>query len=120
MELHWLMILFTSSGVEVAQVHWVIYALSVYRVSSKAFEIDLFITNIIKYKGKRWYTFENMGTPPSPRYGSTLTVVQNKIYVFGGESIRGRPEDGSHIYILDCCKILKRPTFGLSYLLSSL
>lgn len=45
-----------------------------------------------------------MGTPPSPRYGLTLTVVQNKIYVFGGESISGKTDDGSHVYILDCCK----------------
>ncbi|KAI8088133.1 hypothetical protein BDF21DRAFT_412536 [Thamnidium elegans] len=58
-----------------------------------------------RIKSKRWFMFQNMGTPPSPRYGSTLTVVQNKIYVFGGECLTGKTDDSSHVYILDCSKI---------------
>lgn len=55
--------------------------------------------------------FQNMGTPPSPRYGSTLTVIQNKIYVFGGECLTGKTDDSSHVYILDCCKYKKKNVF---------
>ncbi|GAA5800821.1 hypothetical protein HPULCUR_006260 [Helicostylum pulchrum] len=58
-----------------------------------------------RIKSKRWFMFQNMGTPPSPRYGSTLTVIQNKIYVFGGECLTGKTDDSSHVYILDCSKI---------------
>jgi N-acetylneuraminic acid mutarotase len=58
-----------------------------------------------RIKSQRWYMFQNMGAPPSPRFGSTLTVIQSKIYVFGGESVSGKTEDSSHVYILDCCKV---------------
>lgn len=57
-----------------------------------------------RIKSQRWYMFQNMGAPPSPRFGATLTVIQNKIYVFGGESVSGKTEDTSYVYILDCGK----------------
>lgn len=54
--------------------------------------------------GQRWYMFQSMGVPPSPRYGFTMSVIQNKIYVFGGDSMGGRVDDINQIFILDCCK----------------
>ncbi|KAI9264745.1 hypothetical protein BY458DRAFT_513843 [Sporodiniella umbellata] len=62
-----------------------------------------------RLKNQRWYTFQNMGTPPSARYGTSLTLCQKKLYVFGGESVNGKTEDGSHIHILDCSKIKYPP-----------
>jgi hypothetical protein len=46
-----------------------------------------------------------MGPPPSPRFGLSLTVIQNKIYVFGGDSVGTKNEDSAHMFILDCCKV---------------
>ncbi|KAI7904461.1 uncharacterized protein BX663DRAFT_505114 [Cokeromyces recurvatus] len=58
-----------------------------------------------RIKSQRWYMFQGMGSPPSPRYGLSLTVIQNKIYVFGGDSINGKSDDSNYVYILDCSKI---------------
>ncbi|CEI92921.1 hypothetical protein RMCBS344292_07168 [Rhizopus microsporus] len=62
-----------------------------------------------RIKSRRWYTFQNMGSPPSARYGATLTLNQNKIFVFGGDSLYGKVDDGSYVYILDCSKIKYPP-----------
>ncbi|KAI9485266.1 MAG: hypothetical protein EXX96DRAFT_475623, partial [Benjaminiella poitrasii] len=62
-----------------------------------------------RIKSQRWYMFQSMGTPPSPRYGLSLTVIQNKIYVFGGDSVNGKTDDSNCIYVLDCSKIRYPP-----------
>lgn len=59
--------------------------------------------------------FQSMGPPPSPRFGHTLTVIQNKIYVFGGESVGTKNEDSSHVFILDCCKYIKKKTLSFLF-----
>lgn len=48
--------------------------------------------------------FQSMGAPPSPRYGLSMTVIHNKIYVFGGDSVTGKTDDSAYVYTLDCCK----------------
>ncbi|KAG1468788.1 hypothetical protein G6F56_003634 [Rhizopus delemar] len=62
-----------------------------------------------RLKNQRWYTFQNMGAPPSARYATSLTLCQNKLYVYGGDSVYGKMEDGSYVYILDCSKIKYPP-----------
>jgi N-acetylneuraminic acid mutarotase len=57
-----------------------------------------------RIKTKRWYMFQNMGSPPSPRYGHSLSVSGSKVYVVGGESVTGKTEDTAYVYILDCSK----------------
>lgn len=57
-----------------------------------------------KHLDQRWFTFQNMGVPPSARYGASLTSNQSKIYVYGGECLHGKAEDGPYVHILDCCK----------------
>jgi hypothetical protein len=52
--------------------------------------------------------FQKMGPAPSTRYRHTMTTVQNKIFVFGGESgISPKPDEEGIIHILDTCKYLK-------------
>jgi hypothetical protein len=64
--------------------------------------------------------FQSMGPPPSPRFGLTLTVIQQKIYVFGGESVGTKNEDSAHVFILDCCKCIKKAfVIPLTFLLCS-
>ncbi|KAI8642164.1 hypothetical protein BD408DRAFT_387626 [Parasitella parasitica] len=58
-----------------------------------------------RIKSQRWYMFQGMGTPPSPRYGLSMTVIGSKIYVFGGESVAGKTDDSACVYALDCSKI---------------
>ncbi|KAI8970301.1 hypothetical protein BDF20DRAFT_838671 [Mycotypha africana] len=62
-----------------------------------------------KIKSKRWYMFQSMGIPPSPRYGHTLTVFKNKLYVFGGDTDSEKNEDSTHVFTLDCAKIRYPP-----------
>ncbi|KAI8067639.1 uncharacterized protein B0P05DRAFT_620692 [Gilbertella persicaria] len=61
-----------------------------------------------RIKSQRWYMFQSMGIPPSPRFGLTLTAIQKKIYVFGGESI-GKADDSLSLFVLDCTKIKYPP-----------
>lgn len=46
-----------------------------------------------------------MGSPPSPRHGASLTLIQNRMFVYGGNLANGKVDDGSFVYILDCCKM---------------
>ncbi|KAG1047224.1 hypothetical protein G6F43_010318 [Rhizopus delemar] len=62
-----------------------------------------------RIKSQRWYTFQNMGSPPSPRHGASLTLIQNRMFVYGGDSANGKMDDGSFVYILDCSKIKYPP-----------
>ncbi|KAK4508865.1 uncharacterized protein ATC70_013488 [Mucor velutinosus] len=62
-----------------------------------------------RIKSQRWYMFQSMGAPPSPRYGLSMTVIHNKIYVFGGDSVTGKTDDSAHVYTLDCSKIKYPP-----------
>ncbi|KAG0911780.1 hypothetical protein G6F33_006687 [Rhizopus arrhizus] len=62
-----------------------------------------------RIKNQRWFTFQNMGVPPSARYGASLTSNQSKIYVYGGECLHGKAEDGPYVHILDCSKIKYPP-----------
>jgi hypothetical protein len=48
--------------------------------------------------------FQSMGSPPSPRYGLSMTVIHNKIYVYGGDSVTGKTDDSAYVYTLDCCR----------------
>lgn len=48
--------------------------------------------------------FQSMGPPPSPRYGLSMTVIHNKIYVYGGDSVTGKTDDSAYVYTLDCCR----------------
>ncbi|KAG1047053.1 hypothetical protein G6F43_010483 [Rhizopus delemar] len=62
-----------------------------------------------RIKNQRWFTFQNMGVPPSARYGASLTSNQSKIYVYGGECLHGKAEDGPYVHVLDCSKIKYPP-----------
>ncbi|CEP12984.1 hypothetical protein [Parasitella parasitica] len=62
-----------------------------------------------RIKSQRWYMFQGMGTPPSPRYGLSMTVIGSKIYIFGGDSIAGKTDDSAYVYTLDCSKIKYPP-----------
>ncbi|CAG8551116.1 19010_t:CDS:10 [Rhizophagus irregularis] len=57
----------------------------------------------------RWYKFPNLGPSPSPRFGLTMTLSQDKVYIFGGDSFHTRPDEDGTIHILDTSKI-KFPT----------
>ncbi|RIA93152.1 hypothetical protein C1645_722866, partial [Glomus cerebriforme] len=57
----------------------------------------------------RWYKFPNLGTSPGPRYGLTMTLSQDKVYIFGGESSQTKIDEDGIIHILDTSK-LKFPT----------
>lgn len=56
---------------------------------------------------RRWYTFQNMGTSPSPRSGHSMTTVGKSIVVVGGEPSSATPaiNDLSLTYVLDTTKI---------------
>ncbi|KAL9611684.1 MAG: hypothetical protein Q9167_003679 [Letrouitia subvulpina] len=60
-----------------------------------------------KITSRRWYTFQNMGAPPSPRSGHSMTAFGQKIVVLAGEpSTPPRdPAELSLVYILDTMKI---------------
>ena len=62
-----------------------------------------------RIKSQRWYMFQSMGPPPSPRYGLSMTVIHNKIYVYGGDSVTGKTDDSAYVYTLDCSKIKYPP-----------
>lgn len=55
----------------------------------------------------RWYSFQNMGTSPSPRSGHSMTVYDKRILVLAGEPSPppGDPVELSMVYILDTTKI---------------
>jgi hypothetical protein len=57
-----------------------------------------------KISTSRWFTFQNMGSGPSPRSGHALSTIEKRIFVVGGEgaSVRG---DEQMAYILDTTKI---------------
>ena len=50
-----------------------------------------------------------MGPSPSPRHGLTMTAVNHRLIVLGGDNDTSKMEDSSSIYILDSTKI-KYPT----------
>ncbi|CAG8437230.1 9853_t:CDS:10 [Scutellospora calospora] len=54
---------------------------------------------------KAWHIFQKMGPTPSPCHGHTMTAVDNKVFILGGESIHSK----GIINILDTSKI-KFPT----------
>ncbi|KAG2175818.1 hypothetical protein INT44_000296, partial [Umbelopsis vinacea] len=53
---------------------------------------------------QRWYMFQNMGPAPSPRYGHTLTAIQEKIFVVGG-LLPPKAEDPNLVHVLDTSRI---------------
>ncbi|CAG8720703.1 3983_t:CDS:2, partial [Scutellospora calospora] len=59
---------------------------------------------------QRWYMFQKMGPTPNPRFHLTMTASQEKVMVFGGESIQGaKPDEDGLIHILDTSKIKYPP-----------
>jgi hypothetical protein len=56
---------------------------------------------------RRWYSFQNMGPPPSPRSGHSMTTFGKQIIVMAGEpsSTAKDPSELSLIYLLDTSKI---------------
>jgi Kelch motif len=44
--------------------------------------------------------FQNMGPAPSPRYGHSLTAIQDKIFVIGG-LLPPKAEDPNLVHVLD-------------------
>ncbi|KAI8575472.1 hypothetical protein K450DRAFT_275605 [Umbelopsis ramanniana AG] len=53
---------------------------------------------------QRWYMFQNMGPAPSPRYGHSLTAIQEKIFVIGG-LLPPKAEDPNLVHVLDTSRI---------------
>lgn len=49
--------------------------------------------------------FQNMGPAPSPRYGHSLTAIQEKIFVIGG-LLPPKAEDPNLVHILDTSEYL--------------
>ncbi|CAG8828075.1 376_t:CDS:2, partial [Racocetra persica] len=47
-----------------------------------------------------WHIFQKMGPTPSPCYGHTMTAADDKVFIFGGESLDSK----GIIHILDTCK----------------
>ncbi|CAG8489832.1 12693_t:CDS:2 [Acaulospora colombiana] len=59
---------------------------------------------------KRWFMFQKMGPSPCPRYCHSMTLLQKKILVFGGDSSQtAKPNGEGTIHILDTARI-KYPT----------
>jgi hypothetical protein len=60
-----------------------------------------------RISSRRWYTFQNMGPSPSPRSGHTMSTVNTKIIVLGGEpSVPARSQEELQlVYVLDTAKI---------------
>ncbi|KAI4162765.1 MAG: hypothetical protein LQ342_003652 [Letrouitia transgressa] len=60
-----------------------------------------------KITSTRWYTFQNMGPPPSPRSGHSMTALGKQIVVLAGEPSTPprEPAELSLVYILDTAKI---------------
>ena len=56
---------------------------------------------------RRWYTFQNMGTSPSPRSGHSMTAYNKQIIVLAGEPSATPVDPGelSLVYVLDTGKI---------------
>ena len=56
---------------------------------------------------RRWYTFQNMGTSPSPRSGHSMTAFNKQIVVLAGEPSSAPMDPGelSLVYVLDTSKI---------------
>ena len=56
---------------------------------------------------RRWYTFQNMGTSPSPRSGHSMTAYGKQIVVLAGEPSSAPMDAGelSLVYVLDTSKI---------------
>ena len=56
---------------------------------------------------RRWYTFQNMGTSPSPRSGHSMTAYGKQIVVLAGEPSSAPMDPGelSLVYVLDTSKI---------------
>ncbi|KAI5812842.1 hypothetical protein BZA77DRAFT_133551 [Pyronema omphalodes] len=75
--------------------------------------LDLGDLAAFRISSRRWYTFQNMGPSPSPRSGHTMTTVNNKIIVLGGEpSVPSKSqEELQMVYVLDTAKI-RYPTDG--------
>ncbi|CEP17636.1 hypothetical protein [Parasitella parasitica] len=58
-----------------------------------------------KIKSRRWFRFQNMGPSPSPRHALTMTAVNHRLIVLGGDNETSKMDDSSLIYILDSSKI---------------
>ncbi|CAO3703301.1 unnamed protein product [Rhizopus stolonifer] len=58
-----------------------------------------------KIKNRHWFTFQNMGTSPSPRHGHTMTAIRDRMFVVGGDNDFVKMEDASLVYVLDSTKI---------------
>ncbi|CAG8579784.1 2112_t:CDS:2, partial [Acaulospora colombiana] len=55
---------------------------------------------------QRWYRFPQMGPSPSARYGLSMSVVDEKIFIFGGDSKKlPKPDSEGDIHVLDTSKI---------------
>ncbi|KAI8977696.1 hypothetical protein BDF20DRAFT_581865 [Mycotypha africana] len=78
----------------------------IYIIGGKA-ENGVELNDLCAYKirSRRWFKFQNMGPSPSPRFGLTMTSVNNRLFVIGGDNENAKMEDASLIYILDCLKI---------------
>ncbi len=64
-----------------------------------------------KIESSHWYTFQNMGPSPSPRFGHGMCVHGKEIFVVGGRPAGGGflgnelKEELALIYTLDTSKI---------------
>lgn len=69
--------------------------------------MDLGDLSAFRITSKRWFSFRNMGTGPSPRSGHSMTAFGRQIIVMAGEpsSAPRDPAELSMAYILDTSKI---------------
>ncbi|KAL1918815.1 uncharacterized protein VTP21DRAFT_2837 [Calcarisporiella thermophila] len=62
-----------------------------------------------RIKSRRWFMFRNMGLSPSPRAFHTLTVINERVLVMGGELSQPNSESNKLIHLLDTSKIRYPP-----------
>ncbi|RIB15652.1 hypothetical protein C2G38_2191879 [Gigaspora rosea] len=59
-----------------------------------------------RISNQRWYMFQKMGPAPNSRFHPTMTTIQERVIVLGGESSQGmRPDEDGLVHILDTSKI---------------
>jgi len=62
-----------------------------------------------RISNKRWYMFQNMGPAPNARSGHAMSVIDDRVYVFGGESYAStRPDEPTTFHVLDT-RVIKYP-----------
>lgn len=69
--------------------------------------VDLGDLAAFRIPTRRWYSFQNMGPPPSPRSGHSMTAFGKQVIVMAGEPSSG-PRDTTElslVYVLDTAKI---------------